>query len=282
MKPDLSIIIVNYNTCELLRACLASLVPEPMNLEIIVVDNASRDGSVEMVRDEFPQVKLLAQPRNTWYCGGNNIGLAAASADYVLLLNPDTVVKADTLPRMLAWLQENPGYAGVTARLVYPDGSTQRTCSRVPTLAYLLAANTILGLLLLPWRHRLQRHHWYHDWDRTTDQDVEVIPGSCTLMPHGNRLDDRLLLYFPEDDLAQRLRLPFRYLADCVIEHHEKAATQSWLATRIYFRDLLTYAHIHHGVLAMMLLWIFSRPLLLAMWLKRRLAAQRPQPAADS
>jgi GT2 family glycosyltransferase len=155
----------------------------------------------------------------------------------------------------------------------YPDGALQRTCSRRPTYAYLLLNHSPLGWLLPGWRARLNREHWYADWDRATERDVEVLPGSCLLLRRpALRLDGDLRLYFPEDDLAQRLAGErFRYLCGTYITHHEKAATQSWLATRVYYRDMLIYTRKHHGLWPAALLWLSSRPLLLGMWLKRQL-----------
>lgn len=273
-KPALSVVIVNYNARDLLRACLRSLAASVgVALEIIVVDNASRDGSAQMVQAEFPDVRLMALERNTWFCGGNNIGSAAASADTVLLLNPDTVVAPDALAQMVRFLAEHPDYVGVTAQLRYPDGGIQRTCSRVPTYAYLLANHTPLGWLFPLWRRRLNARHWYDGWARDEDYDVAAIPGSCTLMRKADiRLDDDLLLYFPEDDLAARHGGKCRFLAAAKIEHHEKSVTKTWLATRIYFRDMLVYTRKHHGWLAAGLLWGLSRPVLWGMWLRRALS----------
>jgi len=271
--PDLSVVIVNYNTRDLLRNCLQSLQDsQNISLEVIVVDNASSDGSVEMVRHEFPEVVLLAQEMNTWYCGGNNIGIDASTAEYVLLLNPDTVVAPDALYLMWDFLRTHPDYYGATAQLRYPTGDIQRTCSKRPTYTSLLLNYTPLGFVFHQRKDRLNQALWYGDWDRDTNRDVEVIPGSCTLMRRdGFRYDDDLLLYFPEDTLAQKQTLPAYFLADAHIDHHEKAATQTWLATRIFFRDMMAYARKHHGIPAMILLWILSRPLYWGMWLKRRL-----------
>ena len=231
LMPRLSVIIVNYNTRDLLRACLQSLMQQtlPANeLEIIVVDNASPDGSATMVAEVFPQVRLLA------------------------------------------FMDEHPDYAGCTAQMRYPDGSIQRTCSRVPTLAYLFVKHTPLTLFAT-WRNRLDAQHWYSQWDRTSDYDVEVIPGSCTLMRREDiLLDEDLLLYYPEDDLAQRTQRTFRYLRAAQITHHEKSATQNWGATAIYYRDLRVYVRKHHGWLAMAALWLMSRPLYWGMWVKQQ------------
>lgn len=274
--PTLSVVIVNYNTRDLLRDCLQSLQSQDdIDMEIIVVDNASSDGSATMVSADFPDVKLWAMNRNTWYCGGNNIGIRAATGDYVLLLNPDTVVHPGALKQMVDFLASHPDYVGVTAQLRYPDDTIQRTCSRVPTFAYLLLNHTPLGWLLPALKRRMNDQQWYADWNRDSDRDVAVIPGSCTLMRRSDiLLDETLLLYFPEDDLSHRIPGKRRYLAVARIIHREKSVTRTWLATRIYFHDMLRYTRKHHGLLAAVILWLLSRPLLWGMWIKQKVAGK--------
>ena len=270
--PDLSVVIVNYNTRDLLRSCLLSLrASEGLALEIIVVDNASADGSAEMVRAEFPEARLLAQSLNTWYCGGNNIGIRAASADHVLLLNPDTEVAPDALALMLSFLLENPEYGGVSGQMHYPDGGIQLTCSRQRSYASLLLDHSAAGYLLPSLRRHSRERHLYGDWDRLSDRDVAALPGSCTMMRRDDiLLDEDLLLYFPEDTLARKLGRKCRFLAAARIRHHEKSSTRSFFATRIFFRDMLVYCRKQHGVGRMLLLWLLSRPVYWAMWLKSR------------
>lgn len=269
MKSKLSVVIVHYRTPDLLRACLEALMASTQPAEVIVVDN---DGSAGFVALDFPQVVYLPQAQNRWFCQGNNIGIDAAQGDYVLLLNPDTVPQPDALRVMVDFMEAHPGYLGATMQMRYPDGSLQRTCSRVPTYAWLLLNHTPLGWLLRGQRDAINARHWYDGWQRDTPRDVEVMPGSCLLMRRAAlRLDDRLRLYFPEDDLGRRCwGAKFRFLSDSFITHHEKAATQTWLATQIYYRDLLIYTRAHHGALRAGLLWLLSRPLLWGMALKRR------------
>lgn len=272
MTPRLSVVIVNYNTRDLLRDCLRSLAGVRVAHEVIVVDNASADGSAAVVAGEFPDVRLLAQPTNTWFCGGNNIGIAAAAGDYVLLLNPDTVVHDGALEALVAFMDAHPDYAGCTAQLRYPDGRVQRTCSRVPTYRYLLLNHTPLGILMAHNRRAATRLHWYDDegFTREAARDVAVLPGSCLLMRRGDLwLRDDLWLYFPEDDLGRRFAgRKFRFVAGAVITHREKAATANWTATRVYFRDLLVYTRAHHGPVAAALMWLLTRPLWLVLWAK--------------
>lgn len=265
MSSKLSVVIVNYNTCDDLHACLTSLTASDLHPEVIVVDNASTDGSAAMVKREFPHIVLIEPGRNTWYCGGNNLGIAAAQGDYVLLLNPDTIVPPDALSTMLNFFEANPHYAGVTMQLRYPNGEIQRTCSRIPTYRYLLLTQTPLQWLFPAARQRAQDHHWYTDkgWHRERDFDVQAVPGSCTLMRRAEiHLNDDLRLYFPEEDLARQTdgRL-FRFLASPPIIHREKSATRSPLAMRIYFEDMITYTRRYHGRLRAVILWAFSRPL---------------------
>lgn len=271
----ISVIIVNYNTREDLRLCLNALRQSSLPPEIIVVDNASSDGSREMVRAEFPEVTLIEPEQNTWFCGGNNLGVAAAHGEYALLLNPDTVPPPDALALMVSFMDAHPDYAGATMQLRYPSGEIQRTCSRIPTYGYLLLTQTPLQWLLPGMRRKAQARHWYEGWNRDRDYDVEAAPGSCTLMRRSELwLDDRLLLYFPEDDLARRnAGRKFRFLASRSILHREKSATRTALATRIYFRDLIVYTRKHHGVARAALLWLLTRPLAwgltLRWWLRR-------------
>ncbi|MFN8531494.1 MAG: glycosyltransferase family 2 protein [Anaerolineae bacterium] len=261
----LSVIIVNYNTREDLRACLTALHDCRPMPEIIVVDNASRDGSAAMVKQEFPRVVLLEPGHNTWFCGGNNLGVAAAHGEYALLLNPDTIPPPGALGLMVRYMDQHPAYAGVTMQLRYPNGEIQRTCSRIPTFRYLLLTQTPLQWIFRGACRKAQQQHWYeHEgWTRETDFDVEAVPGSCTLMRRDElHLNEELLLYFPEEDLAQQAGgRKFRFLSEMSIIHREKSATRSPLAMRIYFQDMITYTRRYHGKGRALLLWLASRPL---------------------
>ncbi|MFN3652442.1 MAG: glycosyltransferase family 2 protein [Armatimonadota bacterium] len=148
---DLSVVIVNWNTRELLRDCLASLwAARPhsgLETEVIVVDNASADGSAAMVASEFPEVRLIANTENRNYAAGNNQGLALASGRAVLLLNPDTVVPPEALPSLVRDLAEHPGAGAVSPALVYPDGRIQPSVRGFPSPAALVGELTGLARL---------------------------------------------------------------------------------------------------------------------------------------
>ncbi|MCC6614847.1 MAG: glycosyltransferase family 2 protein [Anaerolineae bacterium] len=270
---SLSVVIVNYNTREDLRACLQALRGSTLKAEIIVVDNDSKDDSAAMVRAEFGEVKLIEPERNLWYCAGNNAGIAAAQGEYVLLLNPDTVVQPDSLATMMSFIESHPDYAGVTMQLRYPDGNIQRTCSRRITFEYLLLTHTFLGWLLPGAKRTAESAHWYASWRRDRDHDIETMPGSCTLMRRGElEYDGDLQLYFPEDDLAHRFTgRKFRFLAETYITHREKSSTRSWGAIAIYYRDMMTFMRKRYGRAPSLLLWLLSRPLYWGMALRWRI-----------
>jgi N-acetylglucosaminyl-diphospho-decaprenol L-rhamnosyltransferase len=143
----LSVLIVNWNTCDLLRRCLQSIhrfsPAEP--LEVIVVDNASSDGSAEMVRSEFPDVRLIASAVNTGYARGNNLAFGAAQGDWLLTLNPDTEFLDTSLQKAIEILRAHNTIGCLAARLVYPDGGTQKSVRGWPTALGVLGDATKLG-----------------------------------------------------------------------------------------------------------------------------------------
>jgi GT2 family glycosyltransferase len=143
---DLSIVIVNWNTRELLRDCLRSVFQglSPLKAEVIVVDNASDDGSSIMTNREFPEVRLIENDRNLGFAAGNNVALRKAKGRHVMLLNTDTLVHGDVLPQAVAWLDAHPGVGVLGPRVLNSDGSVQPSCSAFPSLGFL--AMQTLGL----------------------------------------------------------------------------------------------------------------------------------------
>ncbi|MBS1718491.1 MAG: glycosyltransferase family 2 protein [Armatimonadetes bacterium] len=143
----LSVIIVSWNTCNLLRSCLQSLYQHPPEtpLEVIVVDNASTDGSAEMVRAEFPQVHLIASDKNFGYARGNNLGFAVASGEWLLTLNPDTEVFEDTLNEAIHVLKNYPQAGALGARQIGLDGWVQSSIRGFPGVLGILGDITGLG-----------------------------------------------------------------------------------------------------------------------------------------
>ena len=209
-RPAVSVIIVNWNTREILRDCLASIARETAAThEVIVIDNASTDGSAGMVAADFPDVVLIANTDNKGFAGANNQGLEVARGAHVLLLNPDTIVLDHAIDRMLGWLADH-GDVGCVGCQVMEDATTiQRTCFADPTL--LNIALVEFGLQRLNPRHRFWGRAEYGDWDRTTGRDVDVVSGMFMLVPRAvldavGPLDDAFFIYSEEADWCRRIR----------------------------------------------------------------------------
>jgi len=206
--PDLSIIIVSWNVSDLLRACLKSLTTDdrpstivgplsivhgPWSAEIIVVDNASSDGSAEMVADEFPRVRLIANSENRGFTGGNNQGLALAEGRHILFLNPDTEVVGDALATMLTYMDAHPAVGALGPQLRYGDGSLQSSRRRFPTFATALFESTPLAWHWPdnPWarRYRMEeRGPLEVSTDAASQHGVKTSPPTPPLRREGSDL----------------------------------------------------------------------------------------------
>ena len=182
---DLSIIVVSYSTRQLLDDCLRSLyaaAAPPGGMEVIVVDNASADGSPEMVRQRYPQARLIVSDENRGYSAANNLGSAAATGDTLLFLNSDTVVAADALVRPLRYLQDHPAAGALTVRLVYPTGERDPDNHRgFPTPWNAFCHFTLLSRLF-PNSPRFNGYFRSYE-DFAAVHPVPVIAGSYMMMP---------------------------------------------------------------------------------------------------
>ncbi len=148
MSAVLSVIIVSWNVRDLLQRALASVYASwdgRPGLEVVVVDNASHDDSVAMLRENFPNAHIIANTENRGFTGGNNQGIAAATGDFLLLLNPDTEIIDNALPHIVAYLQSQFDVGMVGPQLLNPDGSVQSSRRRFPTLPVLFLESTWLG-----------------------------------------------------------------------------------------------------------------------------------------
>jgi GT2 family glycosyltransferase len=203
--PALSIIIVNWNTRGLLADCLEAVFadPESCDWELLVVDNASMDGSAEMLRSRFPQVKLIANSTNQGYVGGNNLALQAATGQQLLLLNSDTIVEAGALTRLTRFLAGEPKAGAVGPKLLNRDGTLQLSCG-IPPSFWSECVSKLLLHKLLPF-FKLGR--WKHDEIR----EVGWVTGACLLVRREvlNRVgtfDENLFMFYEDLDLCMRIR----------------------------------------------------------------------------
>ncbi len=208
---DVSVIIVNWNTKRLLQDCLESLYVQGGNVdtEVIVVDNASTDGSVEMVRDDFESVKLIENMENRGFAAANNQGMAAAKGRYVLLLNSDTVVLDNAVARTVNFADAHPRAAVTGCRVLNADGTLQPTCFMFPSTLNMLLSSTYLYKLFPGSRFfGRERMTW---WDRNDVRQVDVVTGCFMLVRREaidqvGMMDERFFMYAEETDWCYRFK----------------------------------------------------------------------------
>lgn len=208
---DMSIVIVSWNTCAILRDCLRSVYEqlEDLACEVIVVDNASKDDSVAMVKREFPEVHVIENTDNRGFAGANNQGMAIAQGRYVLLLNSDTIVLDDALPKTVAFADAHPEAAVIGCRVLNADRTLQASCFMFPSvLNMLLSASYLYKLFPKSRFFGRERMTW---WDKNDAREVEVISGCFMLvrqdaMKQVGLMDDSFFMYAEETDWCYRFR----------------------------------------------------------------------------
>lgn len=204
---DLAIIIVSWNTREILRQCLQSVFASQTTkkFKVWVVDNGSSDGSGQMIEDFFPQIQMISNDDNVGFAHANNQAIKASSSDYVMLLNPDTVVEKDVVETLINFLENKPDIGAVGPRLLNPDRTLQESAYPEPTLAREF------------WRlFHLDRFYYYakypmDEWSLIDARDVDALMGACLLvrrraLDQVGLLDDNFFVYSEEFDLCTRIR----------------------------------------------------------------------------
>jgi len=204
---DVSIIIVNWNTQEILSQCLNSIYTSrtAKKFEVWVVDNGSSDASVKMIMESYPQVRLIANEKNVGFAHANNQAFIQSSGEIVMLLNPDTVIEKDVIENLVNFLDQTPDVGAVGPRLLNPDGTLQESAYPEPTL------------LREFWRmFHLDRFYYFaeypmHHWSVGKDREVDVLMGACMLirrkaLDQVGFLDEEFFIYSEEVDLCTRIR----------------------------------------------------------------------------
>lgn len=198
---DLSIIIVSWNVKNLLRDCLNSIFTnlDGLAVEVFVSDNASSDGSAEMVKESFPQVKLIANQTNLGFTKANNLAIKQAQGQYVLILNPDTVIQPKALSTMVRFMAENKNCGALGPKLLNPDGSLQPSCRPFPTLGTQLASTLFLDGLVA--------RGWPHDQVKEVDQPMgAALMVRKEVLDQVGLFDENIIFFYDEVDLCYRLK----------------------------------------------------------------------------
>lgn len=207
--PQVSVIIVNWNTSALLADCIRSIQAQTLaSHEIIVIDNNSSDGSAAMVAASLPEVVLIANHDNRGFAGANNQGLAVARGAHLLLLNPDTLILDHAIDKSLAWLATHPQVGCMGCQVLEGPDTIQRTGFSDP--GPLNQAIVELGLTKLA-RLPLFARPFYSDWDRKSEKVVDVVSGMFMLVPRAvyekvGPLDPGFFIYAEEADWCRRIR----------------------------------------------------------------------------
>ena len=205
---DVSIVIVNWNTSELLRNCLASISETVTDLEyeVFVVDNASSDDSVAMVREQFPSVKVIANDKNLGFAAANNLALKQMRGHYALLLNSDTVLTDNAIATLLGFMEGNSDVGMCCGQLLNEDDSRQNSTASFPSVSILpLLFNESILRVLFP--RKFPSKNQIH----TEPSDVDSCIGACLMvrkaaMDKEGLLDEAFFFYFEETDWAFRFK----------------------------------------------------------------------------
>lgn len=236
-RPDLSVVIVNWNTQQMLREVLQSTYATlgAITVQVIVVDNASSDGSADMVAAEFPGAVLIRNTENRGFAAANNQGFVVATGRHILLLNSDTIVLGDVLAASVRYLDAHPQVGAMGCRVLNTDRSMQRTCSMFPGPLNMLLLTSGLWKLRRPAALRpfLGRYQMM-DWARDSERAVEVITG-CYLMLRREvleqigPLDEAFFFFGEETDWCRRMHKAgwqLRFAPVGEIIHHGSASVR--------------------------------------------------------
>jgi len=256
-RPDVSIIVVSYNTRDMTLECVSSIVAQTLvaTYETIVVDNDSSDGSAAAISRQFPEVKLIALDRNVGFGRANNLAVKQARGRRILLLNPDTIVLDQAIDRLVEFAESNPAYRVWGGRTLFPDGSLNRTsCFRRISLWNLLCF--ALGFTYFGRSNPIFNSEAYGGWDRNSKRHVDIVTGCFLLIdrPLWDELggfDPTFFMYGEEADLCQRARsLGARpaVTPDATIVHYGGASDTVPVDKRVkVFKGRITLINRHFG-----------------------------------
>ena len=252
---DLSIIILNYKQKGLVKQCIKGIVTAQPQLkyELIVVDNDSKDGSLEMVNVmfkeekqlgnqpelplnkplEIPSIKTIQSESNDGFAAGNNLGIQKASGKYIMIINPDIAVVPGALEEMVNFLESNSSVGMISPKLINPDGSVQYSCRRFPNIFTPIYRRTILGKL--PFAKKYLTDYLMMDFDHSNSKEVDWLFGACLLIRKSildriGMFDERFFMYFEDLDLCRRFwQAGFKIMYFPVVEmvhYHQRLSAE--------------------------------------------------------
>jgi GT2 family glycosyltransferase len=256
MSPEISIVIVNYNTPQFTDQCFNSIYQNPpkASYEIVLVDNASSDGSADWLEEQHRKVKIIRSDKNRGIAGGNNLGIRAASGKYILLLNNDTLVKPGAIDRSIEFLEAHPEAGGVGGNLLNEDGSFQSGYAGFHTLGQVFLILTKIGGLLRPCYPSYPRANTLKevDWMSTAFMTFRK-----EALEEVGLVDEEYFIYSDETDLQYRLKQKgwkIFYLPELETIHFGGKSVSPWKRRRLVYRGYLLFFHKHRSFLEIILL----------------------------
>ena len=248
---DLSVILLNYKTGGLVKQLLKNLFakPLPLDYEVLVVDNNSRDGCLKMVQENFPSVITIQSSKNIGFGAGNNLALKKARGDFILFINPDVAIISEMIVKLFTFIKSRPEVGIVGPRLLNPDGSLQFSCFRFPTIFMPFYSRTILKKI--PYvRKKLNRYRMV-DFDHKETRPVDWIVGGCMMirkqaLDSYGFFDERYFMYFEDIDLCRTfwkngVKVYYYPQAEMVHYHQRLSADEDFIKN--FFNKTL-YFHI--------------------------------------
>ena len=260
--PVMSVVVVSYNTRDMTLRCLRTLfeTTRELSLEVWVVDNGSKDGSVEAIGREFPDVFVIENPNNAGFGAANNRAMEQARGELFLLLNSDAFVHEGALQKLIEYSKSHPQTGVIGPRLQNEDGTLQRSCYRFPSPAHSWRENLWVASLLPSSSRWSDWKRWPHDEER----EVDWVVGACFVVRRAvfadvGGFDERFFMYFEEIDWQRRARdagWKIAFVPTSVVTHlggasaanGSSGAVEQARVSESFFQSLDFYAWKHHGM----------------------------------
>ncbi|MFT6557857.1 glycosyltransferase family 2 protein [Sneathiella sp.] len=264
MNPEVSVIIVSWNVKEMVLDCVRSVLAQTKaTCEVIVIDNASGDGTVEAISAEFSGVRILANDKNIGFAAANNQGIEISKGDYILLLNPDTLIVDDAIDQMLEWMKKDETVGCGGCQVYEAEDVIQKTCFSDPSPWNIFLVQT--GLHRLTILKKTLGKPEYSWWDRRSEMDVDVVSGMFMMVPKTvidniGPMDDAFFVYSEEADWCRRIRkggyrCVFTPIAKIIHRDGGNKSTYQ-IRPKMYVqlqKSQLIYARKHYGLLGYIL-----------------------------
>ena len=245
---DLSIVIVNYNSLVKTKRCLESIFAAEMNgidFEVIVVDNNSKKAEQEEIKKISFKIKYIRSQINLGMGGGNNLGISSAFGKYILILNPDIVVQADSVLKLFNYLKNNTNIGIIGPKLLNPDGSLQYSCALFPSLLIPILRRTLVGRIFSERALSYTMANVSHE----ETMPVDWLMGSCLMFRKSDwtHFDERYFMYFEDIDLCRQcwekgLQVVYYPKAVMLHDHARQSARKFWFLA--IFQDSLARQHL--------------------------------------